>query len=548
MMKKIIEYTLGSMLAFGVLASCTGKFEEFNTSDITVDPNTLPLSAQCLEPMAYCYPPHQNMFQFWGNLSLDFYCGYFMTPNGNFTNGDLGKNRGHSGGMHENFYLHIFNNTRRIIAANEAAKPGVAAVMKIVQSLGAEMTTDTYGPIAYSSILSGENEVVYHFDSQQKIYETILADLKDVISTLEKVSDADKQDIANFDIWCGGDVNLWIKVANTMRLRIALKLSKRESEMKAAGFNLPEIAKEAAANTLANGGKDIVVTGQSNELKRMFEWGDTAPNAFIITLMDGYNDPRLPLYFTKNAEVKQGDKVLVEANKGYYGIRIGSGLPGKPNPWGSFSQWTGSYNTPLPIFKQAESYFLLAEAAVRGWISGDAKSYYEDGIKTSIKNEIAHNIAVPADLIEAAKKADVNAYINGTSHQKDFKDPVDDQNSIKATVQVPVKWESDKEKQLEQIMTQKFIAVFPLSYVTWSDSRRTGYPRLFPARINESQGAVKTEEGVRRQVYSDNEGSTNLEALNAGIEILMKENSSTWSKGDTGGTRVWWDVEGKSNF
>ena len=42
-------------------------------------------------------------------LTIDLYGGYFMTPNGNFTNGDMGENRGHSGGMYENYYLHIFN-------------------------------------------------------------------------------------------------------------------------------------------------------------------------------------------------------------------------------------------------------------------------------------------------------------------------------------------------------------------------------------------------------------------------------------------------------
>ena len=42
----------------------------------------------------YCYPPQQNMFQFWTNLTIDLYGGYFMTPNGNFTNGDMGENRG----------------------------------------------------------------------------------------------------------------------------------------------------------------------------------------------------------------------------------------------------------------------------------------------------------------------------------------------------------------------------------------------------------------------------------------------------------------------
>ena len=103
-MKKIIKYTSIAVLGLGLFASCTEKFEEMNTSNIQVDPSDMPLESQCVEPMNYCYPPQQNMFQFWTNLTVDLYSGYFMTPNGNFTNGDMGENRGHSGGMYEQQY------------------------------------------------------------------------------------------------------------------------------------------------------------------------------------------------------------------------------------------------------------------------------------------------------------------------------------------------------------------------------------------------------------------------------------------------------------
>ena len=86
------------MTTGNIFSSCTDDFEKLNTSNIQVDPADLPFAAQCTEPMTYCYPPQQNMFQFWTNLTIDLYGGYFMTPNGNFTNGDMGENRGHSGG------------------------------------------------------------------------------------------------------------------------------------------------------------------------------------------------------------------------------------------------------------------------------------------------------------------------------------------------------------------------------------------------------------------------------------------------------------------
>ena len=142
-----------TVLGGGMLSSCTDNFEDLNTNKTQVDPNDLPFSAQCAEPMNYCYPPHQNMFQFWTNLTIDLYGGYFETPHGNFTNCDMGENRGHSGGMYENYYLHIFNNTRRIIASCDAkGQKGLSGVIRVVQACGTITATDAYGPLAYSSI------------------------------------------------------------------------------------------------------------------------------------------------------------------------------------------------------------------------------------------------------------------------------------------------------------------------------------------------------------------------------------------------------------
>lgn len=556
-MKNIFKYSVAALFGLGIVA-CTGDFEKMNTSDVQVNPDDLPISSQCAEPLQYCYPPQQNMFQFWTNLTVDFYSGYFMTPNGNFSNGDMGENRGHSGGMYENHYLHVFNNTRRLITTFEGkGEAALAGVMRLVQAYSLMMTTDVYGPLAHSSILSGEYESYFPFDSQQQLYETMLDDIDKALDGFGKISDKEKADLGAFDIWCGGDVELWKKVANTMKLRIALRLSKRESEMKAAGYDLPAIAKAASANTLANNGKDIMIDKSlENELWLMFAWGDCGFNANLVTLMSGLKDPRQPLYMGKNqGEFTTTDGTKVEKNSGYYGIRFASGLPGKPNNWGNLSAWVdkdnqkGIYSAPLPIFKQAESYFLLAETALRGWTSGDVKDLYEQGIRTSMANELAYK-GKYADITEYAANA-VEDYINGTSTQIDFVDPFDTKLNTKALNKLGVKWDNNasNEDKLARIMTQKYLALFPLSTEAWAEQRRTGYPVLFPAYVNESNGAVTTEEGVRRQIYSSNAGDTNAEGLKTGIELLNKENSSkTGHSGDQGGTRVWWDNADKGNF
>lgn len=60
-----------AVMSNGMLSSCTDDFEDLNTNKTQVDPGDLPFAAQCAEAMNYCYPPHQNMFQFWTNLTID---------------------------------------------------------------------------------------------------------------------------------------------------------------------------------------------------------------------------------------------------------------------------------------------------------------------------------------------------------------------------------------------------------------------------------------------------------------------------------------------
>ena len=559
-MKKRNIFAVSSMLALavmgsGMLSSCTDDFEDLNTNKTQVDPGDLPFAAQCAEAMNYCYAPHQNMFQFWTNLTIDLYGGYFQTPHGNFTNCDMGENRGHSGGMYENYYLHIFNNTRRNITNLEKqSKPGLAATMRIVQAVGTMQATDAYGPLAYSSIINAESETTYRFDSQQKLYEQMLDDLDKAIVDLKAMSDEEKVSLATYDTWGGGDPAIWVQIANTMKLRIALRLSKRESEMAADGYDLKAIATAAADNTLAVSGKDIVIKDQSNELKRMFEWLDCGMNANLVTLMVGMNDPRLPLYMTKNADDITNEKgVTTPKGSVYCGIRYASGMKQKGSDgWYGYkmSQWVGSYNTPLPIFKAAEAYFLLAEAKLRWNIGGTSvKDLYEKGIRLSIKNELAYKGSFAG--IENISDADIDTYINGTTGQADYVDPGDSEHNCKAVNTLGVKWDdaASKEDQLARIQTQKYIALFPLSNEGWAEQRRTGYPKFFVALVNKSNGAVDTQEGVRRVIYSSNAYDTNAEGIKGGIELLDKENTSKKGiSGDKGGTHLWWDNANKGNF
>ena len=551
-LNKILKYTAVSALtlATGVMTvGCTDNFEGLNTDPYELNPDALPFSAQFQEPMSYVYAPQQNLFQYCFSLNIDLFSGYFMTPH-NFNgsgNVDYALNRGFCGGMYENVYLHIFNNTRRLITScEEQGFVDYAGMMRVIQAYAIQMLTDVYGPVSYTSAIEDPtNGASFSYDKQEDIYNSMFALLDEAIKNFQNPT-SDLTSRQSFDFWCNGDLDLWIKVANQLKLRMAMRIVKAN----------PTLAKQKAEEAAQAGvlPQDILINqGFSNEQTRMFEWGDAGMNANLITIMEGYNDPRLPLYVTKNqADVACEDGSTIAAGTKYLGIRGGCNLPSKPNQWGNFSKIVCSYTTAFPVMKAAEGYFLRAEGILRGWNmgGGTAQQWYEDGIRTSIKNEAAYKGIEVLAGVTSVSDEEINAYINGTTLQEDFVDPVDSQNSIKAQNDVCVKWDesASNEQKLQRIIIQKWIANFPISCEGWAAYRRTGYPKFFPNRVNLSNGTIDTDEQIRRLIYSDNEINTNNAELQKGIELLNQENSSSKFTGDIGGTRVWWDKANVGNF
>mgnify|MGYP003095541059 FL=1 len=177
----------------------------------------------------------------------------------------------------------------------------------------------------------------------------------------------------------------------------------------------------------------------------------------------------------------------------YIGIPAGCAIGGKPNQYSNYSGWAGTFSMPQPIMFAAEGWFLRAEAELRwpGIDSEDVKTLYENGIRTSIKNQYAYRKSyaeqgysefkqsLPEDWNTLADDATIDAYIAGETVQTDYTDPNTALNGAynsKALNLLSVKWDSgaSKEEQLQRIITQKWIAVFPLSTEAWVDYRRTG--------------------------------------------------------------------------
>lgn len=145
----------------------------------------------------------------------------------------------------------------------------------------------------------------------------------------------------------------------------------------------------------------------------------------------------------------------------------------------------------------AESFFLRAEGALRGWdMGGTAKSFYEQGVRMSFEENNA---------------AGVDDYLaDHTSTPGAFADNVGSDNYTFSSRVTPA-WDDNAgfEAQLERIITQKWIANYPDGPEGWSEYRRTGYPEVIPVVRNSSNGTIDTQLQVRRLPYTRDEKINN---------------------------------------
>lgn len=234
---------------------------------------------------------------------------------------------------------------------------------------------------------------------------------------------------------------------------------------------------------LDNADNPTLPTNDNPVYKAAVSWGDLCINASITTYMNGYNDPRLEKYFTRTTLGT------------YNGLRIGY-MPGQIGGASArYSKPGAIQDTPMPVFYAAESWFLMAEAALKNYITGDAETYYNKAIETSMGQ---WNVSA-------------GTYMSRPGGSFAYTDAYNTSNNYTLTSVPGVAWssESTQEGHLKQILTQKYIANYPFGLESWSDFRRTGYPELIPTCSLAGAEGVTLERGMRRLKYPNQEYSQN---------------------------------------
>lgn len=412
------------------------------------------------------------------------------------------------------------------------------AVAQICKVAAMNRVTDTYGPIPYSAI-GFEGAVKTPYDSQEEVYNKFFEELAEARQILLDNTTAQLSPLV--DKVYSGNVTNWIRFCNSLQLRLAVRIA----------YANPTLAKQKAEEAVnpANGG--VIETNDQNATWKNYTTStnamrtaiwynahDTRPSAEIACYMNGYNDPRLPMYLTESGSptapdlggtpYKNEDGTWMTSPAGvslqYVGIRRG---------WESFStSWSINFsdvnlpgNTPALWQNASEVCFLRAEgAAVFGWdMGGNAETFYNRGIELSFEN---YGVTGAADYIA-----------DDSSVPAQFYDP-EGLNPWNGTIPaVTIKWDEslDKEAKQQKIITQKWIANWLLGNEAWADYRRTGYPFLIPVAYNGSN-VVDINRGPRRMPYPSAEYTDNLANVQKAVTDYLKGP-------DNLATKVWWDCK-----
>ncbi|WP_375578618.1 SusD/RagB family nutrient-binding outer membrane lipoprotein [Marivirga tractuosa] len=375
----------------------------------------------------------------------------------------------------------------------EGTNEAYIAVGNIMRSYLFSQLTDMYGDVPYTEAINAlDGNLSPAYDTQESIYmdtETgILAVLASSVETLKSTNFS-----IQGDMMFNNDLDQWIKFANSLRVRYYLRVSNKITDF------------SALQSIVAN--EDLM---QSNVDNAVVPYLSSAPNQWPMSLaglglyqehrmtqtvdsvLSLWNDPRVEVLY------KPSEQSVQDGNPEYVGLLNGQSRETIADKGINLSNISlfGSIFRDVPdgvdaqFMQYAELQFALAEASIKGFISGNATTYYEEGIRACFDYWGA---ALPADY---------------------FSRP-----SITLT--------GNSEEDLVKIMTQKWLSLINNGHEAWFNVRRTGIPKLQPGPDNLNGGRYPV-----RYLYPESEQATNAENFEEAAQRIG---------GNTINSKGWWE-------
>lgn len=386
-------------------------------------------------------------------------------------------------------------------------------LIKIVAANGTSKITDLYGDVPYSEAFrsrSSETVLFPKFDNQQEIYTAILADLKAASSFLSSFTLNDSgvhQALATQDLLNHGDIDKWLKLSNSLRLRFAMRISDADPSL--AAETVSEVANSPLVMTnednifvdaaSPNGLNTRTGEGGQNFIARSFNdrQNRTFAGEMMVELMNEANDPRRAYYLTKNLD---GNYVGVPSSPADI-APISNDIISDNYSKISEEMVLDNLYHPGIVITAAEVNFLLAEAAMKG-MGGDAKTFYDAALRLSVDFYYDMVVLNPSASPVAPVVAEVDDFVNNSTFAYDG--------------------------TIEQLATQKWIYFGVIqAHEAYVDYRRFDFPIL---QENIPEGGGSPLVIPTRVTIPDSEKTRN------------EENYQAVKANDTPNNKVWWDV------
>lgn len=398
------------------------------------------------------------------------------------------------------------------VQAKAQGKLSLAGIARVMKAFNYQILVDAYGNVPYSDALKGTTSIRPKYDDAKAVYDSIINDVNVGIEYLKAPITAVNASAGANDIYFGGSAAKWIKFANTLKLRMLLRLvnvadrqSFIASEMAKFGSD-NKIFLEGTENVKSNPGylKTATKENQWYEAYGYSAADSRSPNhdfytwsSYFISFLQATKDS-VRMKLLAYPVVKKGDpKKLVgvpfgEGNDTYLYSKV-SGYGPSFLPLDATVSTSNLYKRDQIVMTAAESFFLQAEAVQRGLLTSNltAQKLYENGVTASF-----NLLASQADTVTLKKSWPSNLGLsnNLTAYLNSGINDVD--------------WSASANK-IEAIITQKWIALANYGgFEAWTEYRRTGFP-IVPLSTR-AIGAIPT-----RLFYPSSEYSNNSENVGA---------------------------------
>lgn len=389
-------------------------------------------------------------------------------------------------GMYGGVIRHI-EEVLEITSAEDTKNDVRHAMADVIAVLGYAKLTDAFGEIPYLEGGKGKTQGIIHpkYDTQQVIYEDMISRLSASIAILKNADPA--MGYPNSDPIYNNDMNKWVRFANSVRLRLAMRI--RDADPALSQQTVAQCLSEPLMETNDQNASMIETEGNGN---RWYTTRTGFPSikmsSLLIDQLEGSDDPRLAVYVSKDGNGNYNgmingldDTAFGNSN---FAARSDMGLA------------ISSRESKLYVMTASEVWLLRAEAALAyGNNATQANTFYRNGIEVSL-----NQWDVDASDI-AAFMASSEASLTGSNDEL-------------------------------QIGTQMWVALVPNYFEGWSHIRRTGYPAIADRTAANLAQGVTNGELPKRFLYSSFELSSNNDNV---LQAISRQGANKIN------TPVWWD-------